>query len=216
MISYKNMRLLILLFFVLLVRIQSFAQNDLFRHIEPGVSLNHLTGNMEAGETGFGLSIRKIWFDAKKVNLISGLLFEKTKYHEDYLLCGPNCSYRDINFSLYSFSIPLMARLNFGKKHIFFIEGGPTIDVIPINHGKGTYHIYDMLTGVSSENEISGNFDHDYLYLGVNSGLGIIFPLSTINLLASLHYHNKIVNIASGGHNDPAEFISLRIGLGLK
>jgi len=210
------MKSTIVLFLLITFYFTSIAQQDVFSSLEFGLSINHASGTIDANKIGFGLSIRKIWFNDKNLNLISGLLFDKTKYFEESMNSGTNCSYRNMNFSRYLFSIPVLGRLNLGKRVVFFCQAGPTLEIVPLKWGKGIQSTYFPLTATTDVKNISGDFEHNYLNLNIHSGIGLAFPVSKIKLITSVSYNKLIVPIISHGFDEQNDFISLILGISIK
>lgn len=216
MVSNYPVRIILVFIILAFFNSASFAQKEIIKSLEFGISINHLTGIGDTGKAGYGLSIRKIWRYPNRINIISGLLFEKTKFLEDYVPAGPNNHYSDLTFSMYYFAVPFMARINFGKKFRIFCEAGPALEIIPLKYGKGTSYSYQSLTATTDISEVSDDFNHSYLILGANAGLGILIPMPGFMLITGASFHEKIINITNNGLDDPAQFVSLRIGFTLR
>ena len=208
------MKNIIIIFSFCLLNFDLFSQESLkIPTIELGLGVNHLTKfNDVDTKIGFGLSVKRIWFPEKKINLISGLIFEKTKYFDDYVQCGQYCNYRDMKFNIYSFSIPLMLRANIGKIYKIFLETGPAFEIVPFKYGKGIEVTYPPMSSIV-ENEISGDFEHDLTDFGVNVGLGFIFPVNNLKLIFGSTYHNSIKALTQKKHNEFSEYFTLRLGV---
>lgn len=193
----------------------SYSQDNTKRPtFEIQTGINHLVSNNSKFDLkfGFGLSIKRIWFSEKPINLITGFLFEKTKYTADYFQCGHFCHYKDMKFCIYSFSIPLMLRVNAGIGDKFFIEMGPSFEIIPINWGKGIEVLYPPLSS-ATETEISGNFEHDLIDFGANFEIGIKFPVKNYRMVLSALYHSSIRSIMIKPENDLTTYISVKFGI---
>ncbi len=208
------MKHIVLALTIFLLSSNSYCQNSIrIPTIEIDIGINHLLGNNEIEpKLGFGMSIKRIWFSDNKINLVSGLLFEKTKYFDDYVQCGHFCHYENIKYNIYSFLIPFMLRANAGKKYRLFIESGPTFEVIPFKWGKGTEISYSPLSN-TSETEISGYFEHDLTDFGVNIGIGIIFPINNYNFIFISTYHNSFKSIFDKQQNELTEYFIVKIGI---
>lgn len=175
--------------------------------------INHLSDRKEIEtKSGFGISLKRIWFSDNRINLVSGLLFEKTRYFDDYMQCGHFCHYENMKFNIYSFIIPLMARANAGNKYRFFIESGPSFEIIPLKWGKGTEVSYPP-PGNRSETGISGDFEHDYTDFAANIGFGFLFPVNNYNFIVSSTYHNSFKSIFNNQENELTEYFTVKIGV---
>lgn len=211
-----NMRRLIVVLFLILTSKFSFCQDSSFKisPVEVGFGINSLTydNNEIDSQIGFGVFVRRVWFSENKFNLVSGLLFEKTKYFDDYVRCGHYCHYKNMKFNIYSFSIPLMLRVNTGKQYKMFLETGPTFEIIPIKYGTGVKVLYPPM-GDEIQTEISGRFEHDSFDIGANIGVGVIFPLNNYKIIMSSTFHSSISSVFESQHNDLSKYFSLKIGV---
>ncbi|MCD4679229.1 MAG: PorT family protein [Bacteroidales bacterium] len=207
------MRIILINFVLWLIIFPSYGQNNVkIRTIELGLGINHLTKNSEADpKIGFGLAVKKIWFSEKKINLISGLNFEKIKYFDDYIQCGQYCNYKDMKFNIYTFSIPFMLRVNMGNTYKVIIEAGPTFEIIPLKYGKGIEVTYPPASS-TTETDISGDFEHDFTDFGANIGLGFLFPVNNLKIIISSTYHNSITSLIQMQHDELAEYLSIKLG----
>ncbi len=161
--------------------------------IEYSININNFQNQKNGinGKTGFGASIYRIWFTEKKYNLISGLVFNKLTFFDDYVKGGRYYDYENITFNIFSFSIPLFLRYNFGRKYKLFIESGPLIDIVPLIKGKGIKNNYTPFPPYYTKDHstVIENFDHDKIKYGINIGTGLIFPIKNFNPIMGLYYH---------------------------
>ena len=211
---YSNMKYFTLALLAFLIASNSFGQdNPKTQKFELGVGINHLLSKNEVEpKPGFGISIKRIWFSEKTINIVSGLLFEKTKYLDDYDQCGHYCYYKDMKFNVFSFSIPLMLRVNAGKKYKLFFETGPALEITPLKWGKGI-EVLDPPLSTATESEISGDFEHDITGFGMNIGIGISFPVKNYRFVLASTYHNSIQSIIEDQQNELTEYFTVKLGI---
>lgn len=187
--------------------------------IEIGAGINHILTHVDGVEkrVGIGISIKKIWLPEKRYNIISGLVVENTKYYDNNIHCpGHLCTYKDgIKFNTYYLIIPLMFRYNLGNKYKIFMEAGPSFEIVPFKWGKGIESTYFPISGDVKEIKISGDFEHDFIDAGLNSGLGVIFPLRNYNIILSLGYHNSFISLieSEAKQNNMENFLTLKTGI---
>lgn len=208
------MKQFLLIIIIGLLRLTSFSQDSLkHQAIEINIGMNHLIGNSELlPKPGFGVSLKYIWFTNSRINLVSGILFEKTKYYEDNVQCGHFCHYKNMTFNIYSFSIPILVRANTGKHYKVFFELGPSFDIIPIKWGKGTKITYSPPDN-PTETAVSGDFDHNITDFGLNMGIGLIVPINKRRFIVMTTYHNSIKSVFDDQANENTEFISIKLGI---
>lgn len=208
------MKYSILLLFVIILNQSSYSQeNNKKSAIEIDFGINHLLSKYDIEtKTGFGVSIKKVWFSETRFNLISGILFEKTKYYKAYDQCGHFCHYEDMTYNLYSFAIPLMLRANAGEKYRVFIQIGPAFEITPLKWGKGIEVLYPPNTN-TTEAEISADFEHEIIDFGANLGIGITFPIKHHKFVLTSAYHSSIQSIFSDQQHELTEFFAIKIGI---
>ncbi len=211
------MKYIILALLVIMFLPNSFCQDSPgIQKFELAIGSNHLLSKNEIEpKPGFGVSIKKIWLPGKKINIVSGLLFEKTKYLDDDVQCGHYCYYKDMKFNVYSFSIPLMLRANTGSKYKLFIETGPALEIIPLKWGKGI-EVLDPPLSSATENEISADFEHDIIGFGMNIGFGISLPVNNHRIVLGAAYHNSIQSIIDEQQNEFDEYFTVKLGISVK
>ena len=197
-----------------------FCQDSpLFPNLEFSGGVNRLIldngqeiSGLEPG-TGFGIAVRKYWFAEKSVNLISGLVVEKTRYKQDFLLCGHFCSYRDMTFDIYTISIPLLVRVTtIGNKIAFFLEAGPALELTPIKWGRGTEILQPPLS-IQSKEEIRGAFDHERIGIGANTAVGVSVPVTNHKIIFAAGYHRNILPLLSEKYNWTAQYLYVKAGI---
>ncbi|GAB4278121.1 MAG: hypothetical protein Kow0068_01640 [Marinilabiliales bacterium] len=183
--------------------------------MEISVGANYLLndGNVTNTKFGFGMSVKRIWLSEKQINIISGLIFEKTKYFEATYPCGGHFSYyKYMNFSTYSFAIPLLFRANVGKKNTLFFESGMTFEIIPFKIGKG-FKITDLPGNDIHISKISEVFNRDLIDYGVNLGFGYCFLFKNQRLILSSNYHRSIMLLFDEVNYKLSQYITMKIGI---
>ena len=204
----------LIILFIILINNFSFCQGGhKIPTIEIGMGLNHMSGYDEIEtKLGYGLYVKRIWFSEKNLNLISGALFESTKYFEDFVYCGHYCYFRDMKFSIYSLSIPIMLRAKVGNRFKGFIEAGPAFEIIPLKWGKGI-EVIDSPFSSKSEKEISADFEHDNIDISANIGLGFIFPFKNLKISLSANYHSSLRNAIESQQSDLSKYLAIKTGI---
>lgn len=180
---------------LILISIPVFSQNytdSLSKPIpfEIGISVNQLLAKNDNIEnrTGFGISLKRIWRADKKINIISGIVFNQIHYLEKTIITDNSTYYKNMDFRLYDFVLPFIIRANFGNKYKLYVEAGPSVDFMPFLIGKGT-EIYTTYTGNIRSSEISGEFGAQNLNLSLNAGIGFKFPVKKLNFFVASNYH---------------------------
>jgi hypothetical protein len=214
------MKHIVLIIFIALFSSFTYSQNNegnnfKFPPLEIGLNINQLKANDKDIENkmGFGVSICRIWFPEKRISIVSGLLFSQTRYFENYISSGQYSNYKDMTFSLYSFSVPLLLRANFGHTYKIFAETGPSFDLMPVLRGNGIEVTYPPI-GNNYETKISGGFDHDLTAFGANFGIGLKFPLKSLKMIIGSSYHCDLNTILEKRTNTLYNnYLLIRLGI---
>ncbi len=186
------MRIISVVTFLLLVKF-SFSQNpDVPIRTFPwqvAVAYNQMI-NPQSGispESGFGCSFLRIFRNDKFFQPIVGLAYHKNHYFLSSYQPARNTSYRDIRFGLSSFSVPLLLRINVGKKVEFFAEAGPSLDLTFLR-GKGREITYQPFSP-ALENAVNKGFGAAPVIM-INLGGGVSIPWKSSRCILAAAYRN--------------------------
>ncbi|RLD55915.1 MAG: hypothetical protein DRJ05_12150 [Bacteroidetes bacterium] len=158
---------------------------------EFSVSMNrtNLKDNNTSDGIGFGLGAYHTFLKNKKVNLIFGFEYNRTTQEKEYMSRGHFSHATNITYSIDCLSIPLNARVYFGNHVRVFVESGAFIDLTLGAKENGTMHTYSPTEGSPySEYEYKENTDISPVNYGVSLGMGILVPISKVDLIIKPEY----------------------------
>lgn len=182
--------ILTLTFYVITICAQTDKHNN---SVEVLVSFNRTNlkdQNTENGN-GFGLGLYQTFLMDKKVNLIFGLEYNKTTQVKKSMYGGHFAHTTDIKYSFNWISIPLNARIYFGKRFKFFIESGAFADIPLSARKEGTSHSYVPDEEGHSEyktTHFNKKASQIRTNLGLSVGLGFMIPISNVSLFIKSDY----------------------------
>jgi hypothetical protein len=143
---------------IIVISIQSFGQNKKkFFFDEFNISINRTNLKNENTEDrfGFGFGIYHSFMSDKKINLIFGFEFNRTRQFKIRMYEGHFAHSSDLTYKINCLSIPIGVRYNLGHKIKIFVEAGGYADLILSSHRKGTMHTYPPYKGIQiSEIEV--------------------------------------------------------------
>jgi len=164
----------LILIVLLVTTFPIFAQGSQRKHFSPEIKIFYnQTVNAFADFYGFGVGVHNAFFNQNRFNLIIGLEYNAL-FCKDYLLEGY------YKYQLQFVSIPVNARVNFGKKVKFFIEAGAFFD--PVVYGKIIF---------LDESLISLIDDTGYLFkpdFGISCGVGLRIPVNKFEIIIKSDY----------------------------
>jgi len=168
----KHFFFIIIIFFGTVFCISSQNSEHINFSPEVALSLNINHQQFFGTQLGFGVGVFHAFYNQKKCNLILGLQYDAFIKRYDYFELG--------NFNHYNsfFGIPLLFRVNFGKKVKFFIEPGIFCDLIIFSRVK--YRLYN------SNEMIELYFDKPDF--GVSGGIGLRIPINKYEILLKGNY----------------------------
>lgn len=188
----------IVILFVLLCY-TTYGQKETHRPaLEFDVGINHaISKNTECEfQHGFDCSFKTIWHTDKMLNFVTGISFDNIRYFRPYLYGGHYYHYKDVKFQTYAFSIPLQARINFGKTYKIFAETGIALNLIPCKKGKAKIvEEKDYIICSESEHKITVDFDYEMLDFAATTTLGASIPIKNIHCVISMTYYNIFASI---------------------
>lgn len=171
----------------------------------------------EEPKLGFVLEVRKIWYPEKQINIVSGIDLKNINYYVDWHPCGHGCWQSDLNYSSYSISVPLLARLCTGEAIKFYIEAGPEINYVPIVNLKADQVYTPLPTGDTQFSEISTNMANvgNKITFGLGVGAGLIIPIAGREYTLGSSYHT-LLSHRSNGFNRHLYNFTVQVGIILK
>ncbi|MBC8321505.1 MAG: hypothetical protein H8E34_12370 [Bacteroidetes bacterium] len=212
----KSYLILMILFFNILL----FGQKDkpkFFSELVVSVNRTDLENQNTENGNGFGIGIYQSFRDNKKVSLILGFEFNRTSQLKKSMYGGHFAYTTDVKYNFSWLSIPLTTRINFGGRIKFFIEPGIFVD-IPIGaREKGTLHSYlpnEDNQIEYKETEYDKKASQIGLNYGLSFGLGIIIPVSKVNLIIKPDYRLGMKSIYD--YQDQINNKYFRINIGIK
>ena len=166
--------------------------------LEFDVGINHaISKNTECEfQHGFDCSFKTIWHTDKMLNFVTGISFDNIRYFRSYFYGGHYYHYKDVKFQTYVFSIPIQARINFGKTYKIFAEAGTALNLIPCK--KGNAKIIEeegLIIHSESEHKITEDFDYEMLDFAATTTLGASIPIKNIHCVISMTYYNIFASI---------------------
>ncbi len=205
----------------LFLYILAFGQNDKPKPLsEIGISANRtlLENQNTKNGNGFGIGLYQYILDNEKTNLTFGLEFNMTSQLIKSMYHGHSGHTTDVEFYFYWFSIPLTTRIYFGERVKFFVEPGIFIDIPIYSREKGTLHIYSLnddnqIEYTETEYDYKSN-EADFNY-GLSLGLGIIIPISNVNLIIKPDYKLGLKSIGYSRENIYNRYFRITVGMRL-
>ena len=121
------------------------ARNDssfIFNEFCLSVNRSNVRDDNAGNRVGFGFGIYRCFLSEKTVNIITGLEFNLTSLFRNKLYESHFSQATDVSIHISSLSLPLSARVNFGRKLKIFIEAGAFLDLNVGAYEKGIMHTY--------------------------------------------------------------------------
>lgn len=122
---------------------QENTSNDslpIFNEVNISINRTFVSDTNTTDHFGFGIGIYHTFRSSKKLNIRTGIEFNRTTQFKKLIFEGENIYFSGANvfektfvnttYHLNCLSIPLVARYNFGKKQNVFIEGGVFADIM--------------------------------------------------------------------------------------
>jgi len=161
-----------------------------FDEFSISISKANLNKSLEKEGFGFGFGFYKNIFSEKMVNLVPGFEFNRSVQYFEQMSSGHYGNYTDLTIYINTLSLPVNARVNFGHKFKFFVEGGVFLDFTLGNKRKGMSHFYQPGTGEPPEEgfPFEDKLNLEGINYGVSLGLGISIPISKIDLIIKPDY----------------------------
>lgn len=100
---------------------------------------------------GGGLGLIRVAFQQKQNNLIFGLEFNNFQLYSPIYKDNPKETLTNVNASIYSISIPVLIRHNFGKTKRLYGQLGTSFDLNLLSIGTGNYSTYGPNGGVTND-----------------------------------------------------------------
>lgn len=129
--------------------------------------------------SGIGICANHIFFNSKKVNFITGIEYNRTRitHQTDFYYYGQH-----LHYTINSIGSPLLIRLNFGERTVFFIETGIFFDYLISTHQTGLVQKYDPLIDSYKTVDVNENVNYTKTDYGFKGGVGVTFHIKSIEL----------------------------------
>ena len=164
---------------------------------------------------GFGLGVYHVFLQNKKVNLVTGLEYNRTNQLKKSIYDGHFAHKTNVTFNINCISIPMTARINFGRKIKIFLNTGLFIDLSIGGREKGTMKTYftnenDQLESrvfqYSQKSRLGSNY-------GFILGVGIDIPLYKYRIIVEPDYKFGMRNIYQEMDEIRNRYFRINIGL---
>ncbi len=187
------MKKVYLLTIVLLASSLLYSQNNsplFFDEFSTSLNKSNLDNRISEEGFGFGFGVYKNILLEKLVNLVPGFEFNRSVQYFEYMSSGHYGNYTDVTVCVNTLSFPVNARINFGHKFKFFLEGGVFLDFTLGNKRKGMSHFYQPGTGEPPDEgfPFEDKLNLEGINYGLSMGLGISIPVSGISLIIKPDY----------------------------
>ena len=187
------MKRLYLLTIVLLTSSLLYSQNKspvFFDEFSISLNKSNLDNSISEESFGFGFGVYKNIFSEKMINLVPGFEFNRSVQYFESMSSGHYGNYTDVTICINTLSFPVNARINFGHKFKFFLEGGVFLDFTLGNKRKGTSHFYQPGTGEPPEEgyPFEDKLGLEGINYGMSLGVGVSIPISKIYLIIKPDY----------------------------
>lgn len=161
---------------------------------------------------GFGLGFNYVFRPDKKLNVVSGLEYDRTSIYTKHMITDRPDTYSDqMTYYLNNFSVPLVFRYNFFSNFGFFVEAGAFIDALIFSKMKGNYTAYNHESGVSQSYGYKDASVKNFNY-GTSLGIGFAIPVYNHNLLVKCDYKFGFRDIDEYDNNLYNRYVRLSIG----
>lgn len=165
---------------------------------------------------GFGIAINHIVFPTNRINLITGLEYNRTKQYYNSLHISHYYYSSDVYFKFNSISTPIGARFNIDRKNLISIETGLYFAFLFHGTEQGTLHMdqidpeTNMVTGV----KIS-DYSHEVRasdVIGIYSSINIQIPIKNKWIIISPEYKLGLNSLGSTVDYIRSRYVRLKIG----
>jgi len=176
------------------------------------------TGKDAEGLYGFGLGVYHSFRSDKKLNIITGIEYNRTSQFFDSMYEGHFAHATDLTYIINCFSIPAGLRINFDSNLKVFIETGAFADLVFNSNRTGTMHSYlpdDNNQMNYTEQEIDQKVKLSDSF-GFYLGLGIRIPVSKFEVIVKPDYKFGINELYSYQEAIFSRYFRLNIGLKIK
>lgn len=167
---------------------------------------------------GFGLGAYHSFRPDKKLNIITGIEYNRTSQFFESMYEGHFAHATDLTYTINCFSIPAGLRINFGTNLKVFIESGAFADLVFNSNRTGTMITYlpdDNNQMSYSEQKIDQKVKLSDSF-GFYLGLGIRIPVSKFEVIVKPDYKFGINELYSYQEAIFSRYFRLNIGLKIK
>ncbi len=211
----KKLTFFIIIFFFTSL---TYGQNNhqfFFNEYNVSINKTNQADDNTKDKIGFGIGMHPIIMADKKVNIKFGFEFNRTNQLKKDIYNGHNGYSTDVTFSINTFSIPAMARINFGKKIKIFFEAGGFADLNLNCSSSGTSHIYvnqnnNMVLETAKFNKNIGITGLNY---GIGFGTGCRIPIAKYEMIFKIDYKHGIENLSDYMESLYNRYIRISIGI---
>ncbi len=185
------MKYLLILGFILFLEMDILSQKKnfpvIFNEFSTSVIRTFVVDENTDDRWGAGLNLFKSWRDSSMVGFGTGISLTSSSQFKDNVYVGRFGTLHDLTYRIWTVSIPISLRLNFGSSVRFFWEGGV---------------LYDRNIVVTRKIEESQSSSGVSVYnsnIGPRTKLGVCYPIKKIKLLTEVGYYYGLFDL--GGHD---------------
>lgn len=211
-IMTKTCQNALVLIFVMLFHQVSSAQDSKRINFEAFISTNYsnIEPSLGHGLLGYGIGMHSCFFSSKKINLITGLEYNRNNFYVEKLLTGHYGSQTDITYHIDHLTLPLIGRINFGDRVRKFVNLGAYLDMVLKSIKEHPSWQFPPSTENDQDEMVKSdaNLNGDY---GISLGGGVSFPIDKYRLSFLLEYKHGL-NII---YDDYEEFKMYQVKLNI-
>lgn len=165
------------------------------------VSINRtaVKDNNTENRFGFGAGVYHSSSDRKMVNFVFGFEYNRTSQFKEGMYESRFTHFTDLTCYIQSISLPLAARINFGRTTKFFVEAGFYLDINLKAVLDGTRHYFgpneDWSGILITESEFRKETGVKTLNYGPSVGAGVKIPVAKHAILLKADYKYGIANL---------------------
>jgi len=203
------MKQIISLSFLMLFSIPLFGQKGFlgqkdstcfFNEFTVSINRTAINDNNTENRSGFGAGIYHSSSDRKKVNFVFGFEYNRTSQFKEGMPESRWAHSSNVTLYINTISVPLSARVNFGKATKAFVEAGFYLEFNGKAKKEGT------MSGFSPNEDLTGIIEYEYDYskksdiktlnFGPSLGVGLKIPLGKHKIIVKADYKYGVKNLS--------------------
>ena len=180
-ITHKSLLAFLLSAFFTVISYGQSQRTFLFDEVSFSLNKTIISGNSLKDSYGFGLGASLLLDLDKKLKVVTGVEYNRTRQFVNLLYFTHFSSYYDVSCSVNGISVPIGIRYNLGSKSAFFIESGIFSDLILFTTEKGMLSTF-LPDKPGTNRKVTDRRGISCSY-GIYTAAGIVIPVSHFKLL---------------------------------